>query len=88
MCFVMVVMVVVLAMVEVLGEVVVVVVVVAVNLPYGLGQGFGGVLRDKHVAGKPLVCRVLGDEAKIPAENTTVQSDRSARSSVQPGGFS
>lgn len=36
--------------------------------PYWLCQGFGGVLRHKHVTGKPVVCRVLGDKTKIPAE--------------------
>lgn len=42
--------------------------------PYWLCQGFGGVFGHKHVTGKSVVCRVLGDETKIPAEGDTGRS--------------
>lgn len=39
------------------------------HLPDWLCQRFSGVFRNKHVAGKSMVCWVLCDETKIPADN-------------------
>lgn len=36
--------------------------------PYGLGQGVQRALGHHHVTGEALLLRVLGDEAKVPAE--------------------
>lgn len=53
------------------------------HLPYGLCERFGGVLRHKHVAGKSMVCWVLRDETKIPADNTEGTDTESVQSAVK-----